>query len=123
MIEVAGAGRPYPGESVNGDAWQVDWSNGICRIAVIDGLGHGPDAALAAQAALDTLAAAPGLSPEQGLRVCHQALRKTRGAALSLAQINLTTGHITYAGIGNVEARICQGHNEQRLIAYRGIVG
>lgn len=122
-ITIAAATRPYPGESANGDAWTVQWHNGACRIAVIDGLGHGPDAAAAAQAAVAALAAQPQLLPEAALRICHDALRGTRGAAISVGTVDAAGSQLTYAGVGNVEAHLWGASQRQRLIAYRGIVG
>ncbi len=58
-VAVAVAARPYPGETVSGDAWQIDWHESVCRIALIDGLGHGSQAAAAALAAVAALAAEP----------------------------------------------------------------
>lgn len=122
-ITVAGASRPYPGETANGDAWSVQWHGGACRIAVIDGLGHGPDAEVAARRAIDVLAAHPALPPSDAMQVCHHALRGTRGAVVSIAGIDLDAGQLTYAGVGNVEAQLWQSGRTERLIAYRGIVG
>ena len=120
---VAGASRPYPGETTNGDAWTVDWHAGACRIAVIDGLGHGPDAAAAAGLAVAALAARPDLLPVEALRACHAALRGSRGAAISVAHVDVARGRVVYAGVGNVEARLWVPGGWQRLIAYRGVVG
>lgn len=122
-IAVAGASRPYPGETANGDAWTVQWHGSTCRIALIDGLGHGPAAAAAAQGATDVLLAHPALSPGDAMQACHHALRGTRGAVVSIAGIDLAVGQLTYAGVGNVEAQLWQGGRTERLIAYRGIVG
>lgn len=122
-IALAAASRPYPGETANGDAWTVQWHGGICRVAVIDGLGHGPVAETAARCAIDTLVAHPTLAPIDAILACHHALHGTRGAVLSIAAINLDRGELTYAGVGNVEAQLWQGGRTQRLIAYRGIVG
>jgi serine phosphatase RsbU (regulator of sigma subunit) len=122
-VAVGGASRPFPGESVNGDAWTVDRHGSTCRIAVIDGLGHGPDAASAAGVAVATLTARPDLAPVAALEACQEALVGTRGAAISVAAIDVERAQLTYAGIGNVEARLWQGGRVHRLIAYRGIVG
>jgi serine phosphatase RsbU (regulator of sigma subunit) len=123
LVEVAGASRPYPGESANGDAWTVAWPHGGCRIAVIDGLGHGPEAAKAARAAVDALEAHPELDPVHALALCDRALAGTRGAAISIAAIDPAHTRLTYVGIGNVEAQLWQPSGAQRPIAYRGIVG
>jgi len=122
-LAVAGVSRPYPGETANGDTWTVEWHDGACRIAVIDGLGHGPAAAVAAQRARDLLRARPDLPPEEALRACHEALRGTRGAVISIAWMAVDAHEVVYAGIGNVEAQLRQGGRTQRLVAYRGIVG
>ncbi len=122
-VVVAGASRPYPGETSNGDAWQVDWYAWSCRITVVDGLGHGPEAARASSEALRILSDRPELSPEDGLRTCHAVLRATRGAAVSIASIDTQAARLTFAGVGNAEASLRLDGTWQRLIAYRGIVG
>jgi serine phosphatase RsbU (regulator of sigma subunit) len=122
-LTVAAASRPHPGEAVNGDAWIVVPHEGGCLLAVIDGLGHGPEAAAAAHAASDVLAAAPHLAPAEALQACHSALRGTRGAAISVVQIVPASQRLVYAGVGNVEARLRLADGWQRPIAYRGIVG
>src|SRR4051812_14246067 len=123
IVTVVGASRTYPGETDNGDAWTADWHDGACRVAVIDGVGHGPLAAAAAQLAVRTLASQPHLLPAEALRLCHDALRGSRGAAISIAHIDAERGRLTYAGVGNVEARLWLGESWQRPISYRGIVG
>ena len=120
---VAGAGRPRPGEVVSGDAWAVQQHEGRFRLIVADGLGHGPLAAAAAEAALTTLAAHPDLCPVQALRLCHQNLQGGRGAVLALADLDPSAGRLVYAGVGNVEARLSSGGQQTRPISYRGIVG
>jgi serine phosphatase RsbU (regulator of sigma subunit) len=122
-IVIGVAGRPHPGEFVNGDAYAVHWSDGVCRIAVIDGLGHGVEAAEASASAIAALNAYPALDVAEALRRCHPALMGTRGAAISIARLDLARGELVYAGIGNVEAHLWQGGRYERLIAYRGIIG
>ena len=122
-IVIAVAARPYPGEPVSGDAWHVDWDGDVCRIAVIDGLGHGPQAAAAALAATTDLAAHPGRDPAAAVQGCHEALAGTRGAALLIARIDPRAGQLTIAGVGNVEAQIWQNGRTQHLMSDRGIVG
>ncbi len=122
-LAIAVAARPYPGETVSGDAWQVDWDDAVCRIAVIDGLGHGPQAAAAAMAAVATLAAEPKLNPVDAVHRCHDALTGTRGAALLVATIDLSRAQLTVAGAGNVEGRLYQDGVTKHLVTDRGIVG
>jgi serine phosphatase RsbU (regulator of sigma subunit) len=122
-LTIAAAVRAHPDESVSGDAWRVDWNEDCCRIAVIDGLGHGVEAAAAAAAALTALAGHPDLTPPAALERCHQAMRGTRGAAVGIAAIDLAARRVSFAGVGNVEARVWQSDSEKRLSSARGIVG
>jgi serine phosphatase RsbU (regulator of sigma subunit) len=119
----ATATRPYPGESASGDAWQLTGENGRYRLALVDGLGHGPEAGFAAQRALATLAAQPALGPAESVQACHRALAGTRGAAISVVCLDLDAGNAQFAGIGNVEAQLWQPARMERLMPYRGIVG
>ncbi len=120
---VAAATRAHPGEARNGDAWQVDWHEDRCRIAVIDGLGHGEPAANAADSARRALKGQPELAPEASMRVCHTALRSTRGAAISIVSIDPLRCELTYCGVGNTEADLLIEGRWEHLITYRGIVG
>ena len=122
-ILISAASRPYPTEVANGDAWHVDWQPAGCRIAVIDGLGHGPAAAEAASRARDALAGAPEADPIEALRHCHGALRGTRGAAVSVVLLDFMANRLIYAGVGNVEARLVANGRTVRMPSMRGIVG
>jgi serine phosphatase RsbU (regulator of sigma subunit) len=123
VISVAAATRNFPGELVSGDGWRLDRSTDYYRIALIDGLGHGVLAAEATQLADNALALEPGLRPSDALRVCHVALRGTRGAAMSVALIDPISRKLTSAGVGNVDIRLIQGGRERRSSSDRGIVG
>jgi serine phosphatase RsbU (regulator of sigma subunit) len=123
QIAVTAAARPYPGELVNGDAWRVDRHGAWVRIAVIDGLGHGIQAADAANAALALLEEHPDAEPIRILELCHGALRGTRGAAIGVVMIDSSARRLCFAGVGNVEARLWQNGQEKRFSSARGIVG
>jgi serine phosphatase RsbU (regulator of sigma subunit) len=123
LIDIAVAARPHPSETVNGDASAVQWSGGICRIAVIDGLGHGPEAAYASARAVDALNAHPDLVPADAIRQCHTALQGTRGAAMAVARLDPVRQELLYAGVGNIEAHLWYPDRRERPISYRGIVG
>src|SRR4051794_33137377 len=107
-LAIAIASRPVPGESANGDGYLVSWHDGCCRLIVIDGLGHGGPAAEATEAARAVLSARPELEPVAALEACHRALAGTRGAAMAAAWLDIERGRLSYAGIGNVEARVWQ---------------
>lgn len=122
-VVIGGATRPRPGETENGDAWTVQRHNGRVRVSLVDALGHGPEAARASGAALVQLERRPELGPLEALELCHAHLHGTRGAAVAIALVDPAAGALTYAGIGNIEARLVAGGRVERLISYRGIVG
>ena len=72
------------GEEDCGDAWAVDVAAGRMTALLVDGLGHGPEAAAAALAAISVFRDAPDDPPELMLGAMHTALHDTRGAALSV---------------------------------------
>ncbi len=123
LLLIGAATRPHPREAVNGDRVHLEQHGPIHRIAVIDGLGHGPDAAAAAARAVDTLAAIPDADVPSSIRACHEALKGTRGAALSVIRIDLDAGRMTFAGLGNVEGVLVSPGGNHLLIPQRGIAG
>jgi negative regulator of sigma-B (phosphoserine phosphatase) len=128
-IEWAADGRAYPGERVSGDQPIAVGVNGRgALVGVLDGLGHGEDAAKAALCGVDVLRGARSEPLEVLFRLCHRALAGTRGAAMTLAQIDLTAGTLRWIGIGNVTANLVArrpGGTEVRSSAWLagGIVG
>jgi negative regulator of sigma-B (phosphoserine phosphatase) len=122
------AAAPMPGEEANGDLHLVRHYPGGALAAVVDALGHGPEAERAAQRAVATLAEASPLPIAEHLRRCHQALLGNRGVVVSLATFETATGLMTWAGVGNVEAvlvRPGEGRVASRsgLVVLGGVVG
>jgi phosphoserine phosphatase RsbX len=105
--EWAVAARPIPGEHVSGDT-HVAVGGTRLVVAVIDGLGHGPEAAHAGGRAAEIVEAHADDHPEVVLRHCHDALRSTRGAAITIASIDAAAGQMTWLGVGNVQATLLQ---------------
>ena len=98
-----------PGEDVCGDAWGSVRNGDDLVIIVADGLGHGLEARLASSEAVRQLYQEPQLLPKALLMRVHQALRSTRGAAVAVARIDSVRGKLTFAGVGNISARIYAG--------------
>jgi hypothetical protein len=124
----ASAGAPLPGERVSGDRAVVAEADGVVLVAVIDGLGHGPEAAAAAIAAAAVLEAAPELPLAELVVTCHERLRHTRGVVLSVASFALARGAMTWLGIGNVEGWLVRAHAtpqmpDRALVPHAGTVG
>jgi phosphoserine phosphatase RsbX len=103
-LDWAVSGRPLPGETVSGDlAACMPVGDGALLVAV-DGLGHGAEAAKAAEIARDTIAAHSAEPLASVLRHCHVELARTRGAAITLARVQCDASMVQWVGVGNVEA-------------------
>jgi serine phosphatase RsbU (regulator of sigma subunit) len=72
-------------------------------VAVVDGLGHGGEAAAAAKLAVATMEQHAEEPVITLIQRCHEALKRTRGAAMSVAHFNSAYHTLTWLGVGNVE--------------------
>ncbi|MFF0886573.1 PP2C family protein-serine/threonine phosphatase [Streptomyces sp. NPDC003456] len=122
-VRAGGLNIPYGGAEYSGDAWTCVRAGDTVTLMLADGLGHGPEAARASSAAVTALHACADLAPADVLRRLHDALKGTRGAAVSLARLDLAAGRLRFAGIGNVGARLRTGGTWRHLLARPGIVG
>jgi len=126
VIEWGVAGRAFPGQSASGDRHVVAIFPGGALAAVIDGLGHGDEAAEAAQRAVDVLSEDPGLSLGRLVERCHAALRSSRGAVMTLAAFDSNQDQLTWTAVGNVEAalhRAGTGGPRESVVPRGGVVG
>jgi negative regulator of sigma-B (phosphoserine phosphatase) len=125
-LEWGVAAATMPGETESGDRhWAGAVSNGM-MFAVIDGLGHGQAAAAASNIAIATLEQHVGNPVIELLQRCHEALRGTRGVAMSLAAFNTEDSMLTWIGVGNVEGTLTHrnaGLPSDRLLLRNGVVG
>ena len=104
-IEWAAASRPRPGENVCGDrSIAVDVNGTGALLGVLDGLGHGAEAAEAANCGVDVLGEARAEPLDVLVQRCHRALSNTRGVAMTLARIDFRVNTVSWVGIGNVAA-------------------
>jgi negative regulator of sigma-B (phosphoserine phosphatase) len=127
-IEWGVASRALPGQPTSGDLNVVkSFSNGVL-VAALDGLGHGEEAATAAAVAAATLERHAGEPVKTLVQRCHEALRATRGVAMSVASFNVSRGLVTWLGVGNVEGVLLRrsftrGVAEVPLLLRAGVVG
>lgn len=112
-----------PGERVCGDGWAFAREGVLAAVMVADGLGHGPDAAEAAGVALETFAEDPWCAPRDLLQRTHEALRRTRGAAVMVLHADADAGRIRSAGAGNVLARLVSGTSDRTVLCQHGTAG
>ena len=123
QVEVGALTVPLAGEDECGDGWGVACDPGGATLLAVDGLGHGPLAAAAAQAALYELQRFPSAEPTALVNAAHDALRGTRGAALAAARIDFENDVVRLAGIGNIGAYVIDGDSRRALVSHNGIVG
>ena len=93
---------------------------------LIDGLGHGPDAADAAEICGDAIRAHAEASPQELLEACHEALLDTRGVVMTAAWFDLERETVVWAGVGNVDARLVHAGPELReevALVFGGVLG
>ncbi len=114
--------RPKPGEIECGDQYLVLEENSHTLLAVIDGLGHGPNAAIAANATCEFIRHNTEKNPEQIILECDKAINHTRGVALTILKIDRGSHELYYAGVGNVEM-YAKSAAPIRPINYPGVVG
>ena len=92
---------------------------------MVDGLGHGPGAALAAEEAVRAFHNHRSSEPADIIETIHRAIRATRGAALAIARIDLARGCVRYAGVGNISGLILDTTTgeTQSMVSHNGTVG
>ena len=121
-------GRPLPGEPVSGDSAVVAATTHRTLLSVVDGLGHGPEAAAASEVGRSTMLENASEPLEPLLVLCHHALRNTRGAAITMAAVDHADGAVQWLGVGNVEARIVRSDRDRKprleaVFHFPGVVG
>jgi negative regulator of sigma-B (phosphoserine phosphatase) len=114
--------KPFIGGRFSGDqgaVWEDDNSALIC---LVDGLGHGEGAEIAAKAAVKFVGENLGQDIGNLFTGCDSAISQTRGVAMALAWVDKTSQNLLYAAIGNTRAAIV-GTSEEYLSGQNGIVG
>lgn len=122
-LELAGVAVPVSGEIFCGDALYWEQKPDRTMVIVIDGLGHGRDAAEAAEEGIRIFRKYSDEGPASILSRTHDALKKTRGAAASIAEIRPLAGSITYAGVGNISATVMNHNGTRSLVSHNGTLG
>ena len=127
-IEWGCASRALPGEATSGDLQVVKPFPGGVLIAVLDGVGHGSEAAAAAAMAGAILENHAADLVIELVRRCHEALRATRGVTMSVASLNVAERSLAWLAVGNVEGVLLRQSGadamaEESLLLRPGVVG
>lgn len=114
---------PKKGETLCGDGWKLNRNSFEYTLIALDGLGHGPEANKAAKAAVDEFSTINQMTPAETIKALHPKIRGTRGAVGMVMHLNTLSNVLSYAGLGNISARIFGHENNKNLISYNGIIG
>ncbi len=127
-IETASATLPLPGQVESGDLSLVKRVGKGTLIAVVDGLGHGEEAASAAHAAVGALDRHAREPLADLVRRCHAAMVGMRGVVLGLAYLDPQAATMMWLGVGNIGGMLLHADSRRRpprigLVPTAGVVG
>lgn len=108
LLQVIHLERPHPRETLCGDMALVARRGSLLRLAVADGLGHGPAAREAAQVAIRWLQQTQTERIEDAVLTAHEYSATTRGATLGIVELDLRTQTVSATTIGNIRVGIYQ---------------
>jgi negative regulator of sigma-B (phosphoserine phosphatase) len=118
-----------PGETESGDMHLVKAVHGGVLAALVDGVGHGTEAAAAARIAVSTLEANAAEGIIALMRLCHQRLKDTRGAVINLVTFDGGRDEMKWLGVGNVAGLLLRtrdgiaGGGRESIALRGGVVG
>jgi anti-sigma regulatory factor (Ser/Thr protein kinase) len=122
-FEVGAICVPVRGETECGDAWGVFIDGPRATLIAADGLGHGPQAAKASNAAIEAFAADPRRDLRGLVEEAHVALQTTRGAAVCVLRVDGADETVRCTGAGNVAVRVVSGVFDRSMATQHGTAG
>ena len=125
LLDIGVVCLPLDGETVCGDGWCIRQDADRAMVLVVDGLGHGPIAAQAADAALDVFRVTDDRTPQETVSLIHDALRTTRGAAVAVAEVRRTAegASVELCGVGNTVTAVIGAAGPRSLPSMNGTAG
>lgn len=121
--EVRSVVLPKPGEEVCGDGFFYTITSDYVKLFLGDGLGHGPEAAHAVQAAGKIFLNDTGNDAVEILREINAGVKKTRGLVGTVAIFDLGKKEWQICGVGNISTKVTSPSNVRNLLPYNGIIG
>ena len=121
------AEAPMVADTESGDSHVVRQLPEGVLVAVIDGVGHGQEAADAARIACRTLMSSPSEDAVSLVWRCHEALRDTRGVVMTLL-VCAPNGAMTWVAVGNIEGVVfrCEANGRtsaNQVVLRGGVIG
>jgi len=122
MMKFGIATRPIKGGTYNGDMYLIKEFDHKVLISLIDGLGHGAFAAVAASKCVKCIEEHYHYGLKEIVEFCDIELRKTNGVVMGIVLIDFDYSSLIYAGVGNISASLI-GKKPVQFISMNGIVG
>lgn len=125
IVDVGVVCLALEGESACGDGWCVEQTADRAMVLLVDGLGHGPNAAQAADVAIETFRTVVARTPVEAVQSIHEALRATRGAAIAVAEVTRAESGATvsFCAVGNTVSAIVGMGKPRSLASMNGTAG
>jgi serine/threonine protein phosphatase PrpC len=105
-----------------GDGYLFHEDGGRVLFAVVDGLGHGAAAHVAAEAAVQSFAAHAQLPLQEIVSKTHTEIRDTRGCVAFIGRLDVRTRTMECVSIGNITCKI-QTEGDRYIVATPGVLG
>jgi len=122
-FDIGAETRAHPKMDINGDAYVIKkWDENLLT-GIIDGLGHGQFAHRASEKARQYVESHFDQSLEEIFRGVERSCRATRGVVMALAKFDWGREKLTYASLGNIEAKFSGCAEPMNFIIRRGIIG
>lgn len=124
-MQVEMARRSFMNDPHCGDRCGFREVDGTHVLYMIDGLGHGKNAEVAALAAEEFVVGHLRMPLEEMFEECDRAIAHTRGVALGVAVVDPAARTLTFAGINNTRVRVLRRRQRQafQISSDPGIVG
>lgn len=123
VAEINAVVLPKPGEEACGDGFFFTQNKECIRLFLGDGLGHGPDAAHAVQAAGKAFLAMDSTDPVEMIRDLHRVVKKTRGLVGTIGVFDVEARSWRICGVGNISTKVIGPSSLKNHISYNGIIG
>jgi serine phosphatase RsbU (regulator of sigma subunit) len=90
---------------------------------LVDGSGHGVEAARAAEIAVRTFSENADAACEVVVERIHRALAPTRGGAVAVTRIDAAAGVVRFVGVGNISAVLVNAGKARHMVSHNGTAG
>ena len=122
-MAIGAAVAPYPGEKVCGDNWSFAAAKAGPTLLLVDGSGHGFEAARATEIAIRCFIDHTEQSCEAIMDAIHRILAPTRGAAVAVVRIDAAAKLVRLVGVGNISALLIHSGGTRHMVSHNGTAG